>query len=115
MPLEAKAAVLCGQLYHIKIAVADVNDPAYDSGVFIDSGSFTSPNAPPALTVNAGNDEIVCEGDAVQLIGIASGGRLPYIYSWTTIAGPDTVHSKDSASTSLMVYIRFLLLIYVTP
>ena len=43
--LTAKHKVICGEKYHIKIAVADVGDGDYDSGVFLEAGSFSS--APP--------------------------------------------------------------------
>ncbi len=41
--LEAFAAVQCGGSYHIKIAIADGGDTAYDSAVFLRQGSFDSP------------------------------------------------------------------------
>lgn len=40
--MEALTAVQCGQLYHIKIALADAGDSGYDSAVFLEKGSFTS-------------------------------------------------------------------------
>ncbi|MBL0913796.1 MAG: choice-of-anchor L domain-containing protein [Bacteroidia bacterium] len=40
--LTARAAVICGETYHIKLSIADVGDPILDSGVFIEGGSFTS-------------------------------------------------------------------------
>lgn len=55
--LTAEAGGLqCGETYHIKIALADAGDTAYDSAVFLEAGSFASndvsitatiPNAPP--------------------------------------------------------------------
>ena len=41
--LNASTEVQCGQTYHIKIAICDVGDGTYDSGVFLEGGSFTSP------------------------------------------------------------------------
>ena len=58
--LTAKAAVQCGQTYHIKLAVADAGgnfgdtDTAYDSGVFLEGGSFTSAPFIPMLTPGPG-------------------------------------------------------------
>lgn len=59
--LTARAAVQCGQTYHIKIAVADAGggsggdvDTAYDSGVFLEGGSFTSAPFVPQLTPGPG-------------------------------------------------------------
>lgn len=40
--LTAYALVEPGRIYHIKIAIADVNDQQLDSGVFIEGGSFSS-------------------------------------------------------------------------
>ena len=41
--LNCRAAVVCGQTYHIKLAIGDGGDGAFDSGVFIEGGSFSSP------------------------------------------------------------------------
>jgi gliding motility-associated-like protein len=38
--LEATANVECGEMYHIKMAISDVGDGAFDSAVFLESGSF---------------------------------------------------------------------------
>tara|TARA_B110000495_G_C23030715_1_gene613783 strand:- start:253 stop:2643 length:2391 start_codon:yes stop_codon:yes gene_type:complete len=40
--LTASADVVCGQIYHIKIAIADAGDGSFDSGVFLEAQSFTS-------------------------------------------------------------------------
>ena len=40
--LTAFALVQCNQTYHIKIAIADAGDEIYDSGVFLQAGSFSS-------------------------------------------------------------------------
>jgi gliding motility-associated-like protein len=40
--LTAKYPVQCGQTYHLKFAIADGGDAAWDSGVFIEAGSLTS-------------------------------------------------------------------------
>ncbi len=40
--LTARAAVICGETYHIKLAIADVADQILDSGVFLEAGSFSS-------------------------------------------------------------------------
>ncbi len=48
--LVAKANVLPGQTYHLKIAIADVKDRNYDSGVFIEYGTFTSTGIPAQAT-----------------------------------------------------------------
>lgn len=40
--LPAKAAVQCGETYHIKLAIANIADNLYDSAVFLQAGSFSS-------------------------------------------------------------------------
>lgn len=52
--LEAKRAVQCGETYHIKLAIGDALDQAYDSGVFLEAGSFTSTPFIPSLTPGPG-------------------------------------------------------------
>ena len=56
IPLIAKADVNIGETYHIKLAVADQGDLAYDSAVFLEAGSFD-------LGVNLGEDILVGSGD----------------------------------------------------
>lgn len=50
--LYALEKVICGQTYHIKIAIADGGDDAVDSGVFLEGGSFSSL---PPLSLNTNN------------------------------------------------------------
>ncbi len=40
--LEAHCTVIPNQVYHIKLAIADVGDDILDSGVFLEAGSFQS-------------------------------------------------------------------------
>lgn len=40
--LTAFAEVICGETYHIKLAIADAGDQGYDSWVFLQEGSFQS-------------------------------------------------------------------------
>jgi hypothetical protein len=50
-PLTASIKVVPCQTYHLKMAIADVGDGRYDSGVFIEAGSIDCPapdiNVPP--------------------------------------------------------------------
>lgn len=47
--LTARAAVICGETYHIKLAIADGGDTGLDSGVFLEENSFTSEPFIPIL------------------------------------------------------------------
>lgn len=42
--LAAQSVILSCQTYHMKLCIANVGDNAYDSGVFIEEGSFYSPH-----------------------------------------------------------------------
>jgi gliding motility-associated-like protein len=48
--LTAKAAVQCNQVHHIKLAIADAADSGWDSGVFLEAGSFSSVPYIPTLS-----------------------------------------------------------------
>ncbi len=52
--LTAKAAVACGEVHHIKIAVGDASDTVWDSAVFLEGGSFTSSPFVPDLAPGPG-------------------------------------------------------------
>ncbi len=47
LPLYVSALITAGEVYTISIAIADVGDDNYDSGVFLQGGSFTSNETPP--------------------------------------------------------------------
>lgn len=62
VPLPAVAPVICGSTYHIKLAIADTGDEFYDSGVFLEAGSFSS-NGISAAGAIAPGDTIICGTD----------------------------------------------------
>jgi gliding motility-associated-like protein len=47
--LEAVAKVQCGQTYHLVLAISDVGDGIYDSGIFLEANSLSS-NVPVEVT-----------------------------------------------------------------
>jgi len=61
--LSAISAVQCGETYHIKIAIADASDDAWDSGVFLEAGSFSS------NTVTLSSNIDVSTGDSILYEG----------------------------------------------
>lgn len=67
-PLEAVAKVECGKKYHLIIAIADVNDALYDSGIFLEANSLKSKivaNVDYALSYDAyGDNKTMSEGCA---------------------------------------------------
>ena len=50
--LTAWSPVICGETYHIKLAIGDGSDSALDSGVFLEEGSFSSVPYVPVLEPN---------------------------------------------------------------
>ncbi len=64
--LTAKQKVTCGQTYHIKLAIADIGDQAFDSGVFLEGGSFKSTGVQVTSVSSGanilGNDSTLYEG-----------------------------------------------------
>lgn len=76
--LTAIAAVVPCQTYHIKIAIGDVFDAIYDSGVFLEANSFSSPGMNAELHFNSTiRENSVVEGCSNADIVF----RLPQIYA----------------------------------
>lgn len=51
--LPAEAMLQCGETYHIKMAIANVSDQGYHSGVFLEAGSFSAAGVNVDIQVNA--------------------------------------------------------------
>jgi CHU_C Type IX secretion signal domain len=85
VPLTAKAAVTCGQTYHIKIAIADVGDGAWDSGVFLEAGSFSSQGVTivPEISYGGANDSTLYEGCGLACI---------YFVRTSNVGNADTIN-----------------------
>ena len=67
--LTANASVQCGQNYHIKLAISNVGDQSYDSGVFLEASSFSSNTVNIDITTDANvNDSTLVEGCTQGLI-----------------------------------------------
>jgi gliding motility-associated-like protein len=72
--LVANADVQCGQTYHIKLAIANVGDNLYDSAVFIEGASFSSPG------INLGEDLRICSTTNYTL---KTGLNPSIVHEWT--------------------------------
>ena len=91
VPLMASARVQCGETYHIKIAIMDVTDNKWDSAVFLEGGSLSSPGVSASLVLPGPGEDLVegCgtatlvierteeAGDRVVIIGAAGAGITP--------------------------------------
>lgn len=70
VPLRAKSAVQCGQIYHIKIAIAHAGDASLDSAVLIEGGSFNSTGSLTATVSTPMGDGTLTEGCGEALVTI---------------------------------------------
>ncbi len=66
--LTAKSAVICGEVYHIRLAIADGTDTALESIVILEAGSFESNGANIQASASIG-DAPVFLGDTVVVEG----------------------------------------------
>ncbi len=66
--LEAKSAVICGEVYHIRLAIADGTDTSLESIVILEAGSFESNGANIEASASIG-DAPVFLGDTVVVEG----------------------------------------------
>lgn len=83
--LTARAGVIPCETYHIKLAIEDVSDGVYDSGVFLEGGSFKS----------SGIFQVVYNGgDAPGTLNLCPGTcatlTAPYMYSYNWNTGDTT-------------------------
>ncbi|MEO5643518.1 MAG: choice-of-anchor L domain-containing protein [Bacteroidia bacterium] len=95
--LTASYPVVCGQTYHIKLAIADCFDEAYDSGVFLEAGSFSSGQVDVSTEISYGslNDSTLFEGCGQACIiltrssNLANPDTAQIIISGTAVNGVD--------------------------
>jgi len=59
--LAANTDLVCNQVYHIKLAIANAVDQALDSGVFLEAGSFAS-DAVAVTVATVSGDTTIVEG-----------------------------------------------------
>lgn len=79
-PLVATADVNCGDTYHIKLVVADAVDWAYDSGIFLEAGSFYSP--PLQITDDLSIDSTIMNIPCNGTITLTANGGPGATYQW---------------------------------
>lgn len=107
--LTAQAQVVCGQTYHLKIAIADAGDGVWDSGVFLEGGSLTSTGVDINI-VTATGDSTVIEGCATAdicftRIDTTGADTVPLFMTGAALNGvdynllPDTIHFLPGQSS----------------
>jgi gliding motility-associated-like protein len=96
--LTAKAGVQCGETYHIKIVIADASDGIYDSGVFLEAGSFSSI---PPISVSSSNsnasftDTVMVEDCNVNCIYFVRTANVSQIDSFALQVGGTATLGSD--------------------
>jgi gliding motility-associated-like protein len=66
--LTAKAAVECGETYHIKLAISDAGDNVYNSAVFIEANSFSSSIVQVSVATVTGDTTLVEGCGAAEIV-----------------------------------------------
>ena len=77
-PMEAVAKVQCGETYHLVIAIADVADAIYDSGIFLEKNSLES-NQPVKVSYKLtsdpyGDGQTMAQGCTSAIVTITRSG-----------------------------------------
>ncbi|MDR0802272.1 choice-of-anchor L domain-containing protein [Fluviicola sp.] len=90
--LTANAHVQCGQTYHIKLAICNVGDTGYDSGVFLEADSFTSPAIDINVATETGDTTVIENCTSAQFSFVR-----PHIQDLDTL-----VFSYDIGGTAIM-------------
>ncbi|MBN2681688.1 MAG: choice-of-anchor L domain-containing protein [Bacteroidales bacterium] len=103
--LTATASVTACQTYHIKIAIADAGDGVYDSGVFLQAGSFASGDGVEVDLADINGESFVTEGcDYVLTFGrqdpsnITDPVNITYSVAGTASSGADYQTLSGSAT-----------------
>jgi gliding motility-associated-like protein len=100
VPLTASANVICGDTFHIKIAVSDVFDTSFDSGVFLEAESFASGGLEVSTQTLSG-DSIVSEGCVgagfvFSRIDTLSADTVTLVVGGNALAGVDYAPFNDT-------------------
>ncbi len=96
VPLAATAIVECGKQYHIKLAIANIGDCAYGSGVFLKSGSFSSSGTTVSSAINYSNS--LFAGDTILYRGNCDQASIYFERGSSILA--DTIFIDTSGTAS---------------
>ncbi len=94
-----KTGLTPGATYHIRLLVADANDGAYDSGVFLEAGSFTTETActtPTAPTIGT-----ITQPSCTLGTGSVALSGLPASGTWTVTGSPSGTATGTGATTTI--------------
>lgn len=89
VPLTAQASVNPGDTYHLKIVIADRQDPTFDSAIFLNAGSLdlgTYEDNP--IEIISSNATVLCDGESATLsVDFDNTYSIEWQYNGLAIAG----------------------------
>jgi gliding motility-associated-like protein len=104
--LNARAPVVCGQTYHIIIVISDMGDPVYDSGVFLEEGSFNSNGVDVQIVTQTGDSTIIEGCTTADLFFVRPSNDLTDSLSVNvTITGTATLGVDFNSFTTPIVFL----------
>lgn len=104
--LNARAPVVCGQTYHIIIVISDMGDPIYDSGVFLEEGSFTSNGVDVQIVTQTGDSTIIEGCTTAELYFVRPSNNLSdSLLVDVTITGTATAGTDFSAFSTPILFL----------
>lgn len=100
--LEAVSKVQCGKTYHLIIAIADAGDGIYDSGIFLEAQSLTSPvpiEVSYSMSYDAfGDGQTMAEGCVTTTVNLhRNGTSLPALTIPISVTGTATENADYSS------------------
>jgi len=106
--LTAVSRVECGKTYHLILAIADVGDGIYDSGIFLEANSLSS-NTPIEVTYDLSEEafsdpSLMAEGCVSATVNLERGNNLntaltiPITVSGTALEGVDYTDIPNSVT-----------------
>lgn len=96
--LMAEAEVICGQTYHIKMAIGDGSDTAWDCAVFLEAGSFASNSINLSTEILAGGvDSVLYEGCGTATVHVVRAGLATDTATATLSTAGTAVNGIDYA------------------
>jgi len=101
----AQSAVQCGEWYHIKLAIGDAVDTGFDSGVFLEAGSFAafgdvfltvSPQIGGDAVVNPLYDSVLVAGCSEAYIELTRPSGMPTDSIFIEFSGTAIMDNPDN-------------------
>jgi gliding motility-associated-like protein len=98
--LRATSALICGETYHIKLAVANVSDNAWDSAVFLKN--FKIKPLELVDNLNLAENLDVCYGETVTIDSGLTAGTNVFVWSVNTTYDPANPGAYDPTAFTVI-------------